>query len=94
MSQNFPSLQASYAFEVTPSDTEDIVEDAANLYGAKYVYLQAQTAGGIIKVLPAGDHEETPVPVQVYFPQGIILPLAVRRVYAADTAVTTIIAVH
>ncbi len=82
---SYPSLQASNAFVVTPSDTVDVKSDANNVEGATSVYLHNVAASALCKVLPAGEHGATPVPQTVYLIQGQIFPLAVRRVYATGT---------
>lgn len=82
-----PSLQASGAFAVTPSDANDIVLDAANTKGYKFVYLHVAGTSGAIKVNTADGETVT-----VYGTQGQVLPLMVSRVWSTGTAATSIIA--
>jgi hypothetical protein len=79
---SYPSLQGAHAFLVTPSDTVDIRSDAANVEGASSVYLHNIDTGATVRVLPAGEHGSSAVPVTIFLPQGVVFPLAVRRVYA------------
>ena len=80
----YPSLQASNGFVITPSDTVNIVSDAANLEGVGAVYLHNVAASALCKVLPASQ-TGTVVPLTVYLIQGQVFPLAVKRVYATGT---------
>lgn len=80
MSPVFPALQAAFAFAITPSDTDDIKDDAANDDDVNSVFVHNPSAGGSVRVLPAGMSGDANA-VTVYIPQGGTLPLAVRRVY-------------
>lgn len=81
MKNSFPSIQASNAFVIQPSDTVDIKSDSNNVEQANFVYLHNVATDATVRVLPAGEHGETPVPVTIFLPQGSVFPLAVRRVY-------------
>ena len=76
-----PSLQASDAFAITPSDTLDVKSDpnnATNLYA--FCYVHNPSAGATVRV----DTVEGTT-VTMYVAQGQILgdqlPLQVRRIY-------------
>jgi hypothetical protein len=50
----FPSLQGSEGFAITASDTLDIFNDPGNLTGVSHVFLHNRSAGGDVRVMPAG----------------------------------------
>jgi hypothetical protein len=81
MTPVFPGIQAAFAFAVTPSDTVDVISDAANVDAVPAVFLHNPAAGGTVRVLPAGMNTTDHDPVTVYIAQGATLPLAVRRIY-------------
>jgi hypothetical protein len=79
----FPAIQATHAFEISPSDTDDIELDAANIDEVKAVFIHNPAAGGEVKVLPAGMSPDDD-PVTIYIAQGATFPMAVRRIYATS----------
>lgn len=88
-----PSLQSSYGFAITPSDSADISADAGNVHGFKFCYVQIVSASGNVKV----DTSEGDT-ITLYGVQGDVLggnmPVQVRRVYATGTAVTSLVGVN
>lgn len=50
----FPSLQASEGFNLTPSDTLDVFDDPRNKTGVRHVFVHNRSAGGEVRVMPAG----------------------------------------
>lgn len=79
-----PSLQASDAFVVTPSDTGSILTDpgnATNLY--TFVYLHNYGTSGVVFVSPADAPDTTTTyDVPIYLAQGATSPIMVRKVWA------------
>lgn len=78
------SLQASDAFSpITPSDSGDITDDAANTQGYKFIYLHNYGTSGLVYVT-AVDAEDltTTYDVPVYIPQGTTCPLLVKKVWS------------
>lgn len=69
------------AFDITPSDTVDVVGDANNLKLYKAVYVHNIAAGATVRVLPADGGKDNATPVTIYIPQGGTSSIAVRRVY-------------
>lgn len=78
----FPALQASDGFTITPSDTVDVVTDANNVEGVRFVYIHNPSPGGSVRVLFAGTKGAAPVAQTIYIEQGAVFPAAIRRVYA------------
>lgn len=82
------SLQASDAFSITKSDTDDIVDDpnnSANLY--KFCYVHVVGASGDVKVTTVDGTDVT-----VYGTQGSVIPLLVRRVWSTGTTAGNLVA--
>jgi hypothetical protein len=50
----YPAIQASEGFPVTPSDSLDIFNDPGNKIGVPHVFLHNRSAGGDVRVMPAG----------------------------------------
>jgi hypothetical protein len=88
MTPVFPAIQATHAYSITPSDTVDVKDDAANLDDATCVFLHNPGTGVTVRVLPAGSPAGTADAnaVTIYIAQGATCPLAVRRVYATTPA--------
>ena len=93
MTPVFPAIQAALAFVITPSDDNDISEDAANTDEVKMVFVHNPDAGGVVTVIPAGMSPDADA-VGVYIPQGGTCPLAVRRVLATGTVPSGLIAFY
>ena len=93
MTPVFPSLQATMAFVITPSDANDISEDAANSEEVKAVFVHNPGTSGVVTVIPAG-MGTTGTSVGVYIPQGTTCPLAVRRILATGTTPSGLIAFY
>lgn len=90
----FLSSCPSQAFSVTPSDTADIKDDAANPGDYSFCVLHNPGASDVsVRVLPAAaklfgaitDMDDLAVTISV--PAGGVNMLAVRRVYATDPVV-------
>jgi hypothetical protein len=64
-------------FPITASDTVDVSGDANNTKGYTFVYLQNVAAGATCRVMTVDGTTLT-----IYLPQGQIVPLAVKRVFA------------
>jgi hypothetical protein len=79
-----PSLQASDAFyPITPSDSGDITDDAANIHDYKFVYLHNYGTAGLVYVSAVDSTDlTTTYDVPVFIPQGGTCPLLVRKVWA------------
>jgi hypothetical protein len=78
LNQVYNSLQADDAFVITPSDSLNIVEDAANTQDYEFVFVKNNTnAGGLVKVTTVHGTEIT-----IYINSGAVEPLAVKRVWA------------
>lgn len=83
----FPALQATHAFSITPSDTTDIKDDAANTLNSGFCFLHNPGTATIdVRVQPAG-HNSSDTPVTIQIASGAVFPLAVRRVYATAPVV-------
>lgn len=50
----FPALQGSEGFDITPSDTLDVFSDPNNKVGVRHIYVHNRSAGGEVRVMPAG----------------------------------------
>lgn len=81
----FPSLQATQAFVITPSDTVNIKDDTNNTEDYPFVFLHNIDTGATCRVLPAGQ-TGAEVPITIFLPQGATFPLAVRRVFLTSPA--------
>lgn len=86
-----PSLQATCAFAITPSDSADIKADVANTEQVGAVYLHCTGTSGTAKVMPAAGPQ---VAVTIYLVQGQTNPLAVRRLYATSPTPPSCIAYY
>jgi hypothetical protein len=88
MTPAFPAIQATHAYTITASDTDDVKDDAANLDDATFVFLHNPSASATVRVLPAGSPPGTADAnaVTIYITQGATFPLAVSRVYATTPA--------
>lgn len=88
-----PSLQSSYGFAITPSNSADISADAGNTHGFLWCYVHIAGTSGAVKV----DTSEGDT-VTLYGVQGTVLggsmPVQVRRVYSTGTAATSLIGVN
>lgn len=54
MQSLYPALQGSEGFALTPSDTLKIFNDPGNKIGVNHVFVHNRSAGGEIRVMPAG----------------------------------------
>lgn len=78
-----PSLQASDAFIVTPSDSGDIRDDAGNVNDYPIVYLHNYGTSGVVYVTPADAPDlTTTYDVPVYIAQGATAALIVKKVWS------------
>jgi hypothetical protein len=50
----FPSLQGSEGFAITASDTLPVFNDPNNKVGVRHVFVHNRSAGGEVRVMPAG----------------------------------------
>jgi hypothetical protein len=91
--KQFPVEQATKGFLVTPSDTVNIKEDAANLEDVAFVYLHAVSGSGAVKVLLAG-MADSATAVDLYLIQGVTSPHLVKRLLATPTPPTTVSGVY
>jgi hypothetical protein len=77
-----PSLQASDAFTVTPSDSGDITNDAGNTNLYEFVYLHNYGTSGTVRVtlvdMPLNTY------VTIYIPQGTTAPDLIKKVWATS----------
>lgn len=76
------ALQATGAFTITPSDTQNVSADPGNPNPSQIraIIIHNPSAGGAVRVLPA----ENSTPVTIYIPQGSESKIWVQRVYATS----------
>lgn len=86
-----PSLQATCAFAITPSDTTDVKVDVANTEAVGAVYLHCTGTSGTARVMPAAGPQ---VAQTIYLVQGQTNPLAIRRLYATTPTPPTCVAYY
>jgi hypothetical protein len=91
MTPVFPSIQANFAYSVTPSDAADVSADTANPDDATAIFLHNPTSAAIdVRVMPAGQSSaaaNVAAAVTILIPSGGTFPLAVRKVYATSPTV-------
>jgi hypothetical protein len=84
-----PSLQASDAFVITPSDSGSITSDAANTEGYKFVYVHCTGAAGVVYVTPVDAPDNTTsYDVPIYLQLGQTSSLMVKKVWSTGTTAT------
>jgi hypothetical protein len=78
-----PSLQASDAFVITPSDSGSIVDDPANTNSYTFCYPHNYGTGGVVFVTPVDAPDlTTSYDVPIYLAQGQTSDLMVRKIWA------------
>ena len=94
MSQVFPSIQASAAFVITPSDTDNIIEDPNNTgptnskFAFCFIKNPSLTDAVEVRVLPADAPDDDNYAVTIGIAACSTDSLAVKRVYATSPTVT------
>jgi hypothetical protein len=84
-----PSLQASDAFIITPSDTGDITGDAGNVNDYPFIYVHCSGNAGLVYVSPVDAPDlTTTYDVPLYLAQGATAPLQVKKVWSTGTTAT------
>jgi hypothetical protein len=90
MAQVFPTIQASVAFDITPSDTLNIKDDPNNTgpASAKFAFCflknPSLTDAVEVRVLPADAPDDDAYAVTIGVAACATDPLAVKRVYATS----------
>jgi hypothetical protein len=78
-----PSLQASDAFPITPSDTGNITDDPGNYQDYKFCYPHNYGTGGIVYVSPVdAPDDSTTYDVPIYLATGQTSDIMVKKVWA------------
>jgi len=88
MAQGLQILQGDDAFNITKSDTLDIISDANNTKGHKHCLVHNRDAGGEVKVTTINGTDIT-----VYIAQGDVFPLEVKRIWSTGTIPTNLVAI-
>lgn len=88
-----PSLQASDAFPITPSDAGSILNDVANIQQYTFVYVHCSGNAGTVTVSPVDAPDFTATyDVPIFLAQGQVAPLMVKKIWATGTTATGLIA--